>query len=831
MIKGQSFTIGIIFDAGYDKDRIQSLELNIGEKTIGKLSDNTIIFEDDIYICRLTSQQTSFLSSGNIPVTVHLQDSILGVRKPEAGTLEISTSKNKTTSEKKNEIVDYFIELSIDDDQITSYAILQTMYRGLPGTTPHVGENGNWFVSDTDTGIKAQGIQGEKGDPGNFFQGQYNLIINKQDTVWVDGWLWIDTVAKTNQKIIDIGYMAICTGIGTEQLKPIVHYPAGLTYESSSIKNGFYLKDVDGRLSENIDFEFIDLRYNILTDTVSKYDGLTKLIGTNVIFDENSGQISHSKAGVKTFNAVYPDFGGNKIEAIKDELTNHDSVNYLFTPTYARIKHANIIGRPYLDGSSMENIGSNADILTIASHYDNTFARRDITANSTTFIQNVIAVGSCGDGEPDPLTWTSFGNGLEFSEKGNNLGLNAAYPNVTFKRDLGWGAVNGTTYTDATPTRNFNNIFELEIGSKIYIGIYNSEDDFRLQERTVISLNENIIEVDEPFDALTPGENYLYIDAHIGTVWQPVADNQKYYQSPVTSIVMAKFRKIQDETGASWHICRMAARATASNNGIWDMYRGFGVIDTEAAIQWIKDNYTENEDYLNQLADNVERTRGIDQMLSYDNITENTPVAKRMLELLKAAWDNAVTWISTNGANILNHIANGNIHVTAQDKATWSAKQNALPALPMYKFVNDNNKYSHTGNTNATVVKSVVIPANTLKTDSVIWFNLLNSWTNNSNQKTFSIRFNSYQIFLYVWSTSAMVQSYFPIRLKDGKAVIGGQVYSAANYIFNGPTNEVAPTIVDFGGVASDIAIEFRVQLANGADTASYESIHIIIEP
>lgn len=37
---------------------------------------------------------------------------------------------------------------------------------GADGITPHIGANGNWYIGDTDTGIKAQGEKGEKGDPG-----------------------------------------------------------------------------------------------------------------------------------------------------------------------------------------------------------------------------------------------------------------------------------------------------------------------------------------------------------------------------------------------------------------------------------------------------------------------------------------------------------------------------------------------------------------------------------------------------------------------------------------------------------------------------------------
>lgn len=38
--------------------------------------------------------------------------------------------------------------------------------KGDDGITPHIGENGNWYIGDTDTGVKAQGEKGEKGDTG-----------------------------------------------------------------------------------------------------------------------------------------------------------------------------------------------------------------------------------------------------------------------------------------------------------------------------------------------------------------------------------------------------------------------------------------------------------------------------------------------------------------------------------------------------------------------------------------------------------------------------------------------------------------------------------------
>ena len=38
---------------------------------------------------------------------------------------------------------------------------------GADGNTPFVGENGNWWVGETDTGVKAAGVDGEKGDKGD----------------------------------------------------------------------------------------------------------------------------------------------------------------------------------------------------------------------------------------------------------------------------------------------------------------------------------------------------------------------------------------------------------------------------------------------------------------------------------------------------------------------------------------------------------------------------------------------------------------------------------------------------------------------------------------
>lgn len=38
--------------------------------------------------------------------------------------------------------------------------------KGADGITPHIGENGNWYLDDTDTGKPSRGEKGDKGDTG-----------------------------------------------------------------------------------------------------------------------------------------------------------------------------------------------------------------------------------------------------------------------------------------------------------------------------------------------------------------------------------------------------------------------------------------------------------------------------------------------------------------------------------------------------------------------------------------------------------------------------------------------------------------------------------------
>ena len=67
------------------------------------------------------------------------------------------------------------VEKVSSDANLDTYRITYTdgstsdfvITNGKDGITPHIGENGNWWIGNTDTGVKAQGAKGDKGDKGD----------------------------------------------------------------------------------------------------------------------------------------------------------------------------------------------------------------------------------------------------------------------------------------------------------------------------------------------------------------------------------------------------------------------------------------------------------------------------------------------------------------------------------------------------------------------------------------------------------------------------------------------------------------------------------------
>ena len=59
-----------------------------------------------------------------------------------------------------------FVTVQRAVDEAIEKAKQEGDFKGEPGTTPHIGENGNWFIGETDTGARASGENGKAGEDG-----------------------------------------------------------------------------------------------------------------------------------------------------------------------------------------------------------------------------------------------------------------------------------------------------------------------------------------------------------------------------------------------------------------------------------------------------------------------------------------------------------------------------------------------------------------------------------------------------------------------------------------------------------------------------------------
>lgn len=66
-------------------------------------------------------------------------------------------------------------------------------------------------------------------------------------------------------------------------------------------------------------------------------------------------------------------------------------------------------------------------------------------------------------------------------------------------------------------------------------------------------------------------------------------------------------------------------------------------------------------------------------------------------ETVKAAWDAASTWVTTNGTNVLSHLSDSIKHITAAERTAWNAKQDKLIAGDNITIAADGKTISATG--------------------------------------------------------------------------------------------------------------------------------------
>ena len=65
----------------------------------------------------------------------------------------------------EGKVLQYRFDADGEWQTIFDFSTVETV-KGDPGDTPYIGANGNWFIGDTDTGVKAQGDKGDTGAAG-----------------------------------------------------------------------------------------------------------------------------------------------------------------------------------------------------------------------------------------------------------------------------------------------------------------------------------------------------------------------------------------------------------------------------------------------------------------------------------------------------------------------------------------------------------------------------------------------------------------------------------------------------------------------------------------
>ncbi|VBB45245.1 hypothetical protein TRIP_D300144 [uncultured Paludibacter sp.] len=483
-------------------------------------------------------------------------------------------------------------------------------------------------------------------------KGKYTFEIQADGAQWHGEYLKVylgydlyNSQNSTFERITPVT-LSVKTGAGTMNLSPIISYPSR---ETSYLYQGFDFKDAEGFLSRVKDFDKLTLTYNI--DTVNweylDYD-VQGVLGDNIILDEFDTY--HSSVMEKTIRACYPD--------IPNEIFNTAAEGELQPsgiPTYCSDKRANLISRPIGNSTYNTDRASNPNILAICSHYDNVFAERNVIQ----YNKNTIGVGARPNNTTDPFG-TSYGTAMQFFEEANNVRLNELYGDVTYAHIIGWGTISGDRKTITATNSNFSflNCLQVEIGNNFGVG-YGGDFDYNGEIGVIESITDTTITFVTALPELQPAEStanqpetlfFWLPEAKIGTIWNYrkwgdyptnlIPASQSYFQSPAVAIVVYKFRKIRNLTKVGWGLCEEAAVMTASNSTMqiiddkkvytthWDKFRGYGIVDVDKAVEYIFDNYINNDIVKRQI---LALTPKINPVLVFEDLDENDLVSKKMI--------------------------------------------------------------------------------------------------------------------------------------------------------------------------------------------------------
>ena len=462
-------------------------------------------------------------------------------------------------------------------------------------------------------------------------KGIYTDTIYRADAIYLNDYIQL----KQTPLLYDVKNLVIRNSFGDIKADVKIVY------------NNSYAWIYSELLSKTANWELFTIEYDLIVNDKTYPPDLKGKIGRNYVQDEDQAGY-HSNNDTNHFLSVYHQFGGTERQALKSQEIQNADISWSETDEWAVKAKFNIVGRPYVQGATAEEISSCPDILSIGSHYGNYYYtgaiaagnhgvlnadpllnigdRKDITENENTFLKNTIAI-TCGEKLDGTGLWCSYGYGVEFFEAME--GLVERYPekNIYAARALMFSIDARTLTTTANTgwvTRNND-----QVGDKIYL------HGETIQEAIITEIvDASTVKIDRDITIASPGVymwNYCYLQNLTGT--QP-------QQSATCSWVAAKLALIQDFTDANWQLVREAARMTASNSTMvetggvkvytthWDMKRGFGMIDVTKAVEYIEDNYINNQEYKDSV---IPSLPVYNPFLKVDDLDDNNPITKKQL--------------------------------------------------------------------------------------------------------------------------------------------------------------------------------------------------------
>lgn len=319
--------------------------------------------------------------------------------------------------------------------------------------------------------------------------------------------------------------------------------------------------------------------------------------GENAINNHAAVDAWHSTKNQIIFNYITRDY--------RDRCTSYESYN---TPALGnnlvsdelkacKAVKADIVYTPYVNAASWTNTDNDNLIITVGAHYDNDGQydiasasdnnRHDITPNANTFLSDSIAVSARRDTPELFKNSTSEGFGMEFFEDCSPDALDVDYPDA----DIPIAFAELLTEDGTNLTSNVHPTFSQYLSVGDEITIRHTSNPATWETATVSEIvSGSHIRVSSPITVISGAGVYGWHNVTLGTF---IGAQQQSWAVPV---VAGKLKVIKMETNSDWDTVRAAARATAKRNptGIteidnakWDIYRGFGVIDANGAIEYI----------------------------------------------------------------------------------------------------------------------------------------------------------------------------------------------------------------------------------------------------